>query len=339
MGIGLDQATLDATDLQTADMDIQDAGVDWGESNQWYWQNLSCHWRVLGKEENRPLVLLHGFGASSGHWRHNAAALAAAGFRVYGLDLIGFGASAQPGVERDRPLDNLLWGKQLAAFLEQIVDVSRWGKAVLIGNSLGGLTALTTAALRPELVAAVVAAPLPDPALIQPLDLQQPEWWCQLKSFFLRLFFRLLPLELIVPLITHTGLLRAALQVAYNSNIQADKELLRLIARPAQRPTAARSLRAMSIGMTLRPREATAPALLDRLTNNPNRPALLLLWGQKDRLVPLTIGQHVEKQYPWASLSVIEKSGHCPHDESANEFHQAILPWLDRNLEIDRQWA
>ena len=39
-------------------------------------------------------MLLHGFGASSDHWRNNAYFLEKAGFRVYSLDLIGFGESS-----------------------------------------------------------------------------------------------------------------------------------------------------------------------------------------------------------------------------------------------------
>ena len=56
------------------------------------------------------MVLLHGFGASSSHWRHNAAPLTEAGYRVYGLDLIGFGRSEQPGLDSHIRLDNRLWG-------------------------------------------------------------------------------------------------------------------------------------------------------------------------------------------------------------------------------------
>ena len=50
------------------------------------------------------------------------------------------------------------------------------GPAVVIGNSLGGLTALTAAVLAPDKVQAVVAAPLPDPALIQPLPKRRAPW-------------------------------------------------------------------------------------------------------------------------------------------------------------------
>lgn len=77
-----------------------------------------------------PLLLLHGFAASSGHWRHNVAGLAAAGWCVYGLDLIGFGGSDQPALH----LDNRLWARQSAAFLQQVVQQP----AVLLGHSLGG---------------------------------------------------------------------------------------------------------------------------------------------------------------------------------------------------------
>ena len=104
---------------------------------------------------------MHGFGAASGHWRYCAPRLSDQGWRVYSLDMLGFGQSAQPA----RPMDNRLWALQVCAFLDQVVQ----GPAVVIGNSLGGLTALTAAVLAPNQLRAVVAAPLPDPALIQPL--------------------------------------------------------------------------------------------------------------------------------------------------------------------------
>ncbi|WP_371413620.1 alpha/beta fold hydrolase [Synechococcus sp. CB0101] len=80
---------------------------------------------MLGNRSDPALVLIHGFGAASGHWRHNAAELAAAGWCVYAIDLVGFGASSQPGHRRHRPLDNRLWARQLKGFLEQVVQGQR----------------------------------------------------------------------------------------------------------------------------------------------------------------------------------------------------------------------
>ena len=290
--------------------------------------DLSCHWRVLGEPSTPPIVLIHGFGASSSHWRHNAAALAAAGYQVFSLDLIGFGRSDQPGLNRHFSLDNRLWSRQLATFLEEVVQQP----AVLVGNSLGGLTALTTAALRPELVKAAVAAPLPDPTLLRPLPKQQSRWLERLRAITVTAICRLLPLELIVPLIARTPLLRAGLQGAYQRSIQSDRELLTLISQPALRMTAARSLRAMSVGMALRPRNATAPVLLQRLKTMRNAPPVLLIWGRQDRFVPLMIGELIQSQHPWVELRVIENAGHCPHDETPESFHLELLHWLDRNL-------
>jgi pimeloyl-ACP methyl ester carboxylesterase len=242
--------------------------------------------------------------------------------------LIGFGRSEQPGLHPHIRLDNRLWGRQLAAFLEQVVQQP----AVLVGNSLGGLTALTTAAFRPEWVKAVVAAPLPDPALMQPVPKRQSRRLRRFKTAIVQLLCRLLPLELLVPLISRTALLRMGLQGAYSRSIRSDRELHQLIASPARRRTAARSLRAMSVGMALRPREATAPALLERLAEHDQPIPLLLLWGRQDRFVPLMIGEKLQQQHSWLQLHVLDGSGHCPHDESPDHFHQELLRWLDLNL-------
>ena len=54
--------------------------------------------------------------------------------------------------------------------------------------------------------------------------------------------------------------------------------------------------------------------------------------GHDDRFVPLPIGKRVHEDHPWISLKVLENSGHCPHDETPERFHQVLLHWLDRNL-------
>lgn len=296
-----------------------DQTADWGDQRVWRWRGHRCHWRVIGPPDGPSLLLLHGFGASSSHWRRTAPRLAALGWQVYSLDLLGFGASDQPA----RPLNNAVWGHQVCSFLKQVIQ----RPAVLVGNSLGGLTALTAAVLQPTWVQAVVAAPLPDPALLTPVPRRQARWTRRWSRKLLRISLRLLPLEWLIPLILRTPLLRKGLQGAYFMRIAEDQELLALIGRPARRPTAARALRGMCLGMAIRPHAITAPALLRTL----QRP-LLLIWGRQDRFVPLSIAESIRKEHPGVALEVLEECGHCPHDEVPDRFIDVLMPWLDRNL-------
>mgnify|MGYP005732970331 FL=1 len=293
--------------------------AEWGDHHLWQWQGWNCHWRVCGPQGGQPILLLHGFGASSGHWRHCAPQLVDLGWRVYGLDLLGFGASDQPS----RPLDNRLWGLQVSAFLNQVVG----SPAVLVGNSLGALTALTAAVLTPSQIRAVVAAPLPDPALLREPPQRQVPWQRRWQRRLLWLVLHVLPLELIVPLIARTPLLKIGLQGAYLRPVGRDRELLRLIAAPARRPTAAGALRGMSLGMGCRPWRFTAPQLLRKLQS-----PMLLIWGRQDRFIPLAIGEKVASENPRLELAVIDECGHCPHDETPEQFLDVMLNWLDRNL-------
>ncbi|MGB5239749.1 MAG: alpha/beta fold hydrolase [Prochlorococcaceae cyanobacterium] len=300
-------------------------GIDWGLHGTWHWRGLACHWRVLGEPSHPPLLLLHGFAASSGHWRHNVAGLVAAGWCVYGLDLIGFGASDQPALQ----LDNRLWARQSIAFLQQVVQ----RPAVLLGHSLGGLVALTAAVFSPEWVRAVAAVPLPDPTLVMAVPRRRPPWRRRLQRLLVLVLCRLLPLELVVPLIARTPLLDLGLQSAYNQPVIGDPELRRLFARPARRATAAWSLRGMSIGMALRPRGATAEVLLARLVQ-----PLLLIWGEADRLVPIEVGEMLARLNPDLRLERLEGVGHCPHDEAPEDFEGLLLSWLE-GLQAEPQEA
>jgi len=97
----------------------------------------------------RPAILLvHGFGASTDHWRFNIPVLAQH-YEVHALDLLGFGRSAKPAGPR---YGGALWCDQLVAYVQE-----RIGRpTVLVGNSLGGYAALAAGAALGELAAGVV---------------------------------------------------------------------------------------------------------------------------------------------------------------------------------------
>ena len=77
------------------------------------------------------VLLIHGFGANTNHWRFNQPVLAEL-LPTYAIDLLGFGRSDQP---RARLKDESvsadavhygfdLWGQQVADFCRQVIDAS-----------------------------------------------------------------------------------------------------------------------------------------------------------------------------------------------------------------------
>ncbi|CAI9783961.1 unnamed protein product [Fraxinus pennsylvanica] len=63
--------------------------------NYWMWQGRKIHYVVEG--EGLPIVLIHGFAF---HWRYNISELAEK-YKVYALDLLGFGWSEKALIEYD----------------------------------------------------------------------------------------------------------------------------------------------------------------------------------------------------------------------------------------------
>ena len=307
----------------------------WGESKYWSYKDLRVHFRVTGEESNPPIVLIHGFGASSDHWRNNAEIFASEGFRVFGIDLIGFGKSEQNLQSKIKHLENQFWANQLASFLDEIVDIQKNGKVILIGNSLGALTAITTLSNRPELIKTIIAAPLPEPVFVNPIKFSFPNWLLKVKSFLIKIVFHLFPLKTLVNLISRTKLITFALQSAYFRSILKDIPLKRIVTVPAQRVNASKALRAMCIGMSNRPNSAKGPSIIEKIQNLSNRPPILLIWGKQDKLIPIFLAKKLIKLHPWLKLTVVNEAGHCPHDELPIHFNQIVMKWL-KNLKTSK---
>ena len=97
-----------------------------------------------------PLVLIHGLGGSSDWWRHNFDALAAH-YRVYAVELIGFGRN-QSFLRLNFPLQF----SEIASLLARWIESSIGQPVHLVGHSMGGHIAVHVATQRPDLVRSLV---------------------------------------------------------------------------------------------------------------------------------------------------------------------------------------
>lgn len=103
---------------------------------------------VAGPEDGQPVVLLHGGGQTRHAWRQALLTLAAGGWRALALDARGHGESGW-AADGDYGVD------AMCADLRAVVTTLAQ-PPVLVGASMGGNTALVTAAESPGLARAVV---------------------------------------------------------------------------------------------------------------------------------------------------------------------------------------
>jgi pimeloyl-ACP methyl ester carboxylesterase len=113
--------------------------------------DFRTHYLVDGTGD--PLILLHGGGAGADGWSNwrDCLPLLAKRRRVFAVDMVGFGRSDKPDPERF-DYGQQARNAQIVAFIETM-DLRR---VSVVGNSMGGATALGVAMRRPDLVANLV---------------------------------------------------------------------------------------------------------------------------------------------------------------------------------------
>ncbi len=277
----------------------------------WIWQGHSIRYTVAGSGPS--LILIHGFGASIGHWRKNIPVLAEAGYRVYALDLLGFGGSAKPPL--DYSLD--LWADLLQAFWSEQIQAP----TVLIGNSIGALLSLIVTAEHPEWAAGAVLLNCAGGLNHRPHELNLP------LRIIMGAFTHLVSSDWVGPIlfnqVRQKPRIRSTLTQVYGNQAAITDELVELLYEPSCDPGAQK----VFASILTAPPGPTPETLLPKV-----RQPLLVLWGESDPWTPIQRGQTFEQyvqQCPFEFVPLPE-TGHCPHDERPETVNALILNWLDR---------
>ncbi|WP_017661988.1 alpha/beta fold hydrolase [Baaleninema simplex] len=275
----------------------------------WTWRDHAIYYVKTGrKHSNRPpLLLVHGFGASTDHWRKNLLGLQN-DFEVWAIDLLGFGRSAKPALA----YSGQLWRDQLHDFITEIIGEP----VVLAGNSLGGYVSLCVASQKPESAKGLIllnsAGPFSDTQPRQPNLASRVVRWFALQDWVAFLIFQNT---------RRRSVIRKTLERVYVDKTAVTDRLVEDIYRPSCDRGAAKVF--ASVFKT--PRGATVDELLQQLQH-----PLLMLWGEGDPWINARErGAKFREYYPSLTEYYLD-AGHCPHDEIPDRVNALIASWVLR---------
>ena len=274
------------------------------------------------REKTAPfaVLLIHGFGANSQHWRFNQPVLAEL-VPTYAIDLLGFGRSDQP---RARLKDEAeqegsvhygfdLWGQQVADFCREVI-----GRPVLlVGNSIGGVVALRAAQLLQDQCRGVVLIDCAQRLMDDKQLATQPAWMAWIRPLLKTMVRQRWLSTALFRNAARPGVIRSVLKQAYPSGNNIDNALVELLYQPTQRDGAAEAFR----GFINLFDDHLAPDLM----NNLSAP-VHLIWGEKDPWEPLAEAQRWANSLSCVqSITVIPGAGHCPHDEMHIDTNKELI--------------
>lgn len=252
-----------------------------------------------------PLLFVHGYGGLIEHWR-SIMRLVAREHTFYAIDLYGFGYSARP---RNAPTKEG-WAEQIITFIREVIGAP----TVVVGHSLGGVVAVEFARSYPDLTRGLV--------LVNSTGMQAYERpWSISDRFVFDLLGVPMVGETLAGVVGNEWGVRQTLLGSYHRKERVTEDLVRTFSDPLRRHGAASYLattrNAMRLSMDAQPGEYTGPALL--------------IWGIEDRSVPASDADAIKRRVlPQADITLLPDSGHCPFDETPEEFCASLLPWIGR---------
>jgi pimeloyl-ACP methyl ester carboxylesterase len=254
-----------------------------------------------------PIILIHGITSSSVNWS-TVGPMLARDYTVLAPDLVGHGQSAKPRGDYS-----------MGAFASGIRDLTvalDLGPATVVGHSLGGGVAMQFAYQFPERAVRLAlvdsgglggtvhgllrAATLPGSELVLPL-LAGPR---VLKAG-----------EAVGRVLSRVGIRLGtdAAEMARGHASLGDRE--------------ARLAFVHTLRASIDPRGQRVRAT-DRLYLAAELP-LLILWGARDRIIPVGHGRRAHEMVPGSRFEVFESAGHFPHLDEPERFVRTVRDWIE----------
>lgn len=289
------------------DRSVQQLTARWAQTPSQFMaiQGMQVHVRDEGpRSDPVPIVLLHGTSASLHTWDGWTEALKGQR-RVIRFDLPAFGLTG-PSPQNDYTLEAYV------RFVEDVVNALGVQTFTVAGNSLGGQVAWASAAALPHRVQSLVlvdAAGYPMQPQSLPIGFK---------------IARIPGLRGLAEVVLPRGVIEASLRNVYGDPSKVTPELVdryyELTLREGNRQALAYRFDQMQ-----KMDVAKSMAAIKSL-----KVPTLILWGAKDRLIPLENGRRFAADITGSELVVFDDLGHVPQEEDAKRTVNAVLRFLQR---------
>jgi pimeloyl-ACP methyl ester carboxylesterase len=240
------------------------------------------------------VILLHGLGGDATNWAQTLPVLATQ-YHVFAPDQIGFGKSDKPFIDYRV--------STLVDFLDEFCAKLGIGKASVVGNSLGGWTALAFTLTHADKVDRMI---LVDSAGYSSARLGGPK-----PS-------------------------RDALRTLNASTLEGDRTLMRLIFYHQQMISDG-FVRAAFASKLQKNDGYTVDQFIESIVREEDvvdgklgaiKAPTLIVWGREDRLIGLATAKALAEDISGAKTVILDECGHVPHIECAAPFNKVLLDFL-----------
>jgi pimeloyl-ACP methyl ester carboxylesterase len=248
-----------------------------------------------------PVLFLHGF-PTSGHLWSDVVSLMPSGHRLVVLDLLGYGRSDRP---LGRPVDVLSHANRVV----QVLDELHIERACIVGHGVGGGIAQSLAVRHAHRVSRLCL-----------VDSVAFDRWPTITA---RVARATLPLTRFLPSNVMLGIVRRDLCRGYSDASRATHSLdlyLRPFIGADGRDALVAHVRALG--------SAETSAIATQLETI--RAPTAIVWGQRDPVMPLSVGRRLQQAIAGATLDVIPGRRHFTPEEAPRQVADAIGALLER---------
>jgi pimeloyl-ACP methyl ester carboxylesterase len=275
-----------------------------GEARFFRWKHGRVFYKSSGAQNpGPPLIFIHGIGAGSSSfmWRKNFDDLARE-FRVYALDLLGFGFSDKPPAA---PYSADLYVELITDFIREVSGFP----VNIIASSLGAAYAIRVADEHPELIDSMVLnGPTGSDSLNRRPGMAGAAFYGLLQSPVLGTsFYNVMASERSIRDFARDNLF-------YDHRRVTDRLVTNLYATSHQ-PGAQHAIAAFLAGYL----NTDTRSPFSRLTQR-----TVLVWGKQDTTTPLDQGILLQHLNPRATLEVFDYCRMMPEQEQPEKFNALV---------------